>query len=379
MPAGPLACGHPRVGLPRALLAYRYYPLWHRFLTALGCTVVTSPPTNKDILAAGIRATIDDVCIPLKAFVGHLLYLKALGVDRMMVPRVFAIENSPKRRFTCPKFMGLPDLARAVLEGSPLLLDADLDVRERPAEETFVETGRMLGCAKKAALASYRAAIDVQVRFDGLRAEGCGFSRALGLALAGDASDARADRQPEPSPCRPSACRDGEPAEAGAVMTDCRSPAPARCRAATNSGFRPGDRSGPSVAVVGHPYLLCDRFLSFSLYERLERLGVRVVDLFTVPRAAIENELANYAELSWSYERELLGAVSHFMTRRHVDGIVFLTSFACGTFPVVSEVIEREVRRRATRPVPVLYLMVDELTGEAGVQTRLESFCDMIG
>ena len=100
--------GSPRVGLPLALLGYCYYPLWHRFLAELGCTVVCSPATNKEILFAGVRATIDDICIPVKVFVGHLLHLKACGVDAIMIPRMYAIEKSAMPRFTCPKFMGLP-------------------------------------------------------------------------------------------------------------------------------------------------------------------------------------------------------------------------------------------------------------------------------
>ncbi|RPJ80158.1 MAG: hypothetical protein EHM13_12490 [Acidobacteria bacterium] len=347
----------PRIGLPRALLAYRYFPLWHRFLTELGCTVVASPATNKDILAAGIRVTVDDVCIPLKAYVGHLLYLKEQGVDGIMVPRVFAIENSPKRRFTCPKFMGLPDLARAVLDGSPRLLDADLNVRERPVADTFVEIGRMLERSKKASLAAYGAAAEAQARFDAGRAGGCDFSRAVAAALGGNPGPA--GRRTETSP---PGTEDGE----GAGVAPATGPEAGSLAEATTL----------VIATVGHPYLLSDRFLSFSLYERLERLGVRVVDAVSVQRDALEREAAKYAEISWSYEREILGAVSHFMTRADVDGIVFLTSFACGTFPVVSEIVEREVRRRASKPV--LYLIVDEMTGEAGIQTRLESFCDML-
>jgi len=328
----------PRIGLPRALLAYRYFPLWHRFLTGLGCTVVTSPPTNRDILAAGIRLSVDDVCIPVKAFIGHLLHLKARGVDAIMVPRVFAIEDPPKRRFTCPKFMGLPDLARAILGSSPPLLDADLDVAARPVAGTFVEIGRMLGRKKKVSLAAYRVAADAQARFDDRQAAGWGFNRAVAHALG------PIDAIGEPR----GSTGEAAPARGGDLL----------------------------VATVGHPYLLSDRFLSFSLEERLGRLGARLIDPMSIPPATVEAELTKYWELSWSYERELLGAVSQFMARPDVDGIVFLTSFACGTFPVTSEIIEREVRRGTNKPV--LYLMVDELTGEAGVQTRLESFCDLL-
>jgi predicted nucleotide-binding protein (sugar kinase/HSP70/actin superfamily) len=319
-----------------ALLGYRYYSLWNRFLAELGCTVVCSPATNKEILFAGVAATIDDICIPVKVFIGHLLHLKACGVDAIMVPRMYAIENSASPRFTCPKFMGLPDLARALLDGSPRLLDADVNVRQRPEIMSFVEIGKMLGRGRRASERAYRAATEEQVRFEAGLA--CGWGFASSVAGASDPAFPSSSLVPSVAPA--------------------------------------GDEEELLIATVGHPYLLCDDFLSFSLPKRLAALGVRVMDQHVLTRTELEEELGRYWEVSWSYERELLGAVSRFLSRPEVDGIVFLTSFACGTFAVISEMIEREVRRGNEKPI--LYLMVDELTGEAGVQTRLESFCDML-
>jgi len=42
-----------RVGIPRALSYYQYYPGWKTFFEALGAETVVSPPTNKAIFAAG--------------------------------------------------------------------------------------------------------------------------------------------------------------------------------------------------------------------------------------------------------------------------------------------------------------------------------------
>ena len=40
-----------RVGIPRALLYYRYYPAWKAFFNALQAEVVLSPETNKEMQA----------------------------------------------------------------------------------------------------------------------------------------------------------------------------------------------------------------------------------------------------------------------------------------------------------------------------------------
>ena len=60
------------VGLPRAT-AGQYGRLWENFFTLLGCSVVKTPATNRRILELGDRAA--DGCLPVKAMLGHLLYL----------------------------------------------------------------------------------------------------------------------------------------------------------------------------------------------------------------------------------------------------------------------------------------------------------------
>jgi predicted nucleotide-binding protein (sugar kinase/HSP70/actin superfamily) len=337
-----------RVGLPRALLTYRYYTLWKIFIAGLGCEVVESPWTNQQILDQGVRLTVDDICIPVKVYIGHLLYLQGKGVDAILAPRVYAVEESPKPRYTCPKFMGLPDMARAVVGEPPSLLDVDVNVRERPLVESFVEIGKRLGFDRKASLAAFERAAAAQTLFQG-SLEG-GFRRAAAASRA-DTSLTRA--------------------QAGGAAPTSRSAADGAQAAGTGSG-----EEDILIAVVGHPYLIFDDFLSFNLQRRLAALGARTLTQFALSADVIEMEMAKHRELSWSYERELLGAVGHFVRRDDIDGVVMLTSFACGTFAVISELIEREVRPGADKPL--LYLMVDELTGEAGVQTRLESFCDMV-
>lgn len=42
-----------RVGIPRALFYYQYYPGWKNFFEALGAEPVVSAPTNKAIFTAG--------------------------------------------------------------------------------------------------------------------------------------------------------------------------------------------------------------------------------------------------------------------------------------------------------------------------------------
>ena len=67
-----------RVGIPRALLYYRYYPAWKTFFNALQAEVVLSPETNKEILDAGVRLAVE-ACLPVKIYLGHLACLRDRG------------------------------------------------------------------------------------------------------------------------------------------------------------------------------------------------------------------------------------------------------------------------------------------------------------
>jgi len=110
-----------RIGIPRALLYHWYGKAWESFLLACGFTPVVSPPTGRRQVELGVRAAQDEICLPVKVFMGHVRYLAEVEkVDAVFVPHQIQVE---KNRFICPKFMGLPDMVRAVLpRGMPMLL-----------------------------------------------------------------------------------------------------------------------------------------------------------------------------------------------------------------------------------------------------------------
>lgn len=69
----------------------------------------------------GVRSAQDEICLPVKVFMGHVRYLaQEEEVDAVFVPHQIQVE---KNCFICPKFMGLPDMARMVVPpGLPLVL-----------------------------------------------------------------------------------------------------------------------------------------------------------------------------------------------------------------------------------------------------------------
>ena len=102
------ADGPRRIGMPRALLHYRYGTLWTTFFEALGCDVVLSDPTDRSTVARGDALSNDECCLASKIYLGHVASLVNSGeCDAVFVP---SIANVGRRRGFCTKFQALPDL-----------------------------------------------------------------------------------------------------------------------------------------------------------------------------------------------------------------------------------------------------------------------------
>ncbi len=97
-----------RIGIPRALLYYQYYPMWRAFFEELGAEVVLSPPTTQAMLSEGSARVIADTCLPVKVFLGHVLSLVE-KCDWIFIP---AIRSVKKNVYNCSKFLGLPDMTK---------------------------------------------------------------------------------------------------------------------------------------------------------------------------------------------------------------------------------------------------------------------------
>lgn len=95
----------PIVGIPRALLYHKYGVLWENFFRNLHVRVMVSPLSNKQILAEGVNRTIDENCLPMKIFLGHVNYLQG-RVTHLFIPRIASINKNEEN---CTKLWALYD------------------------------------------------------------------------------------------------------------------------------------------------------------------------------------------------------------------------------------------------------------------------------
>jgi predicted nucleotide-binding protein (sugar kinase/HSP70/actin superfamily) len=126
------------------------------------------------------------------------------------------------------------------------------------------------------------------------------------------------------------------------------------------------------VLVVGHPYNIYDNYVGMPITNFLKKLDVEIIyaDRFD---AVVTNKLSKSLSktLYWKYNKELIGAIK--LVERQIDGIVFVSSFPCGPDSLVNELVMRRIS------LPYVNLIIDDINSITGIETRLESFVDILG
>lgn len=134
------------------------------------------------------------------------------------------------------------------------------------------------------------------------------------------------------------------------------------------------DSNDIKIALVGHPYNLYDSFLNMELISKLSELGVSVETMEFTHDFLINLEINNlYKRPFWTFARENYGFSVNAVKEKRIDGIIYVSSFNCGTDSIIIELIKDKIGS-----FPFLTLKLDEHTGEAGIYTRLEAFTDML-
>ena len=297
-----------KIGLPRAMLYYRYRVLWRTFFAELDMETVVSAPTDREILEQGTALAIDEACLSLKIYLGHAAALMG-KCDYILAPRVSSLG---RHRSFCTRFESMPDLVRNVFRASGqklLTYEVDEGMQRKDEESAFLEMGRSLGCPAKAVKRAYR------------------------LAKKADAA----------------AWKERVQKHEQRYKTE-----------------------GMKVLIAAHSYVAEDPYMGRPVTDYLKQAGVIPVRADIVDRdAALKHSRELSPIFKWEISREILGGIVQH--KDDVNGIILLSAFPCGPDAMVNELITRRVEG-----VPILNLVLDSQSGTAGVETRLESFIDII-
>jgi len=321
-----------KVGIPRALLYYQYYPMWKTFFEELGAEVVVSPLTTQALLSSGSSRVVADTCLPVKVFLGHVLSLVG-KCDYVFIP---AVRSVKKKVYNCSKFLGLPDMTKAVIPESPSILDIDIDANngKRKLYQAIYRLGRHFTWnpfkVRQASIAAWQAHLNYNQLMS---------SHSLTPPQAIERIWGTLEAKPETR--------------------------------SSHSTSTPG-----TIAVIGHPYLLHDEHINHRLIHRLEQAGYKVLTPEMLATEEIESAIVRgVGRTYWTYEEEVVGAGEYYL-ENGADGVIGIMTFGCGPDSLMMDMVRRHAAR--LRATAFMSLTLEEHTAEAGVVTRLEAFLDMI-
>lgn len=291
-----------RIGIPNGLLLVKYRHFAENFFGGLGLQTLVSPGTNKSIMDMGIKYSVDDACLPIKIFHGHVLWLMD-KCDYIFVPRVRYIEQ---KKYICPLFCGIPEMIKNSIPGKYRLLSETIySADEKTLSMWSMKMAKMLNIKKDKAIDAYNTALNIQN--------------------------------------------------------------------AVSSGYNDEDYKY-RVALIGHIYNLYDSFVNMNLINKLHRLGISIVTSDFADKNEVDKEISMLSKTPfWYFAAQYYGAALNLYKSGAVQGIVYVSAFSCGVDSVVIELI-----RNSVRDFPFMVLKIDEHTGEAGFDTRIEAFADML-
>lgn len=321
-----------KVGIPRALLFYKFEAMWKTFFEELGAEVIVSPHTNKIIKDLAVRYAPDEDCYSTKLYFGHAIFLKD-KIDYFFIPR---FGSDHEVNVGCPKFIGLAEVLKSLFPDFP------------PIIMPYFSKAK----AKHGTIRMFRLIFEIGFKFTYNPLK---IFRATFLAF-------KAQKIHEDQ----------------IYLSEKNLGDWINSKISCNAKLNLEKRKKPlKIALVGHRYVLNDEFSNLNIIEILSQKGVDIITSFQMPRKIIDRQMKTLEfNLYFDYVQEILGTIMFFLESGKIDGILQLAVFSCGPDSIILELASRYSRRKPK--IPLLQLVIDELTSEIGFNTRIEAFLDML-
>ncbi|MCL2421315.1 MAG: acyl-CoA dehydratase activase-related protein [Defluviitaleaceae bacterium] len=130
---------------------------------------------------------------------------------------------------------------------------------------------------------------------------------------------------------------------------------------------------GPKVLIFSHAYNTYDACIGKEITDFFAENNIKVAyaDLIDEKEAQALTKTSYGKRVYWKVSAQLIGGIEKY--RDQVDGIILISTFPCGPDSIFNELLIRLIKDK-----PILSLVIDEQDASAGIQTRLESFTDII-
>lgn len=132
------------------------------------------------------------------------------------------------------------------------------------------------------------------------------------------------------------------------------------------------NEKGKKILIVSHAYNTYDEMIGKDIIKYLEKNNISVIycDKFDEKKASMASKKYS-KDLYFKYNKDNIGALK--LCENKINGVIFLSAFPCGPDSLVNELVMRKIN------IPYINIVIDDSSSFTGIETRLESFIDMIG
>lgn len=145
------------------------------------------------------------------------------------------------------------------------------------------------------------------------------------------------------------------------------------------------------IGIIGEIYTIIEPFVNLEIEKKLGQLGV-LVDKSLTPTKWLEHHVMSYplgsksertkyklakpylSTMVGGHGRETIGSAIYYKNMGY-DGAIQILPLNC-----MPEIVAKSILKNVSSDYdfPIMTLVVDEMTGEAGYITRLEAFVDLV-
>jgi len=314
-----------RVGIPRGLLFNDFSPFFIPFFKYLGIKTVVSDETDRKIINRGLEIVPAEYCFPVKVAYGHVDNLLKKGVDFIFIPHI-ANTGEPTRGYkycvTCLWTQSTPDL----MKSAPKLVKEGLNPNNLLSPSLFFDWGfnhiedqmkktvAKMGYSTKNVRAALQEGLVNKKKFDNKIEE-----------KIKEVFDS--------------------------IQEKCK-------------------KNEPSFLVMARPYTAYDANVNNDIANKILDAGYPAIPLEFAPIGSIDIS-KQMPKMYWIQGQKKLAAIELLNKNKNLFGID-ITYFACGP----DAQINQQMRCRTQKPF--LTVEMDEHTGDAGIDTRLQAFFNTV-
>lgn len=313
-----------RIGIPRGLLFNDFSPLFIPFFKYLGIETIVSDETDRKIINRGLEIVPEEYCFPTKVAYGHVDNLLKKGVDFIFIPHI-ANTGEPigsyKYSVTCPWTQSAPDL----MKSAPKLTKEGLNSEMLISPSLFFDWGlNHIEDQMKKAVAKM----------------GYSTKNVRAALQEGLINKKRFDKKIE---------------EKTKEVFDF---------------IKKYKKNEPAFLVMARPYTAYDANVNNDIINKILDAGYLAIPLELAPIGSIDIS-TQMPKMYWIQGQKKLTAIELLNKNKNLFGID-VTYFACGP----DTQINQQMRCRTKKPF--LTVEMDEHTGDAGIDTRLQAFFNTV-